>query len=78
MNLELSFNGPQKSFIRYMVDLVKLVGTCRLYNSFSFNARMLGTFNHDFILLNMGFMHLVAWLFSESRGNSPINVSSFP
>lgn len=55
MNLELSFNGPQKSFIRYMVDLGKLVGTCRLYNYFSFIARMLGTFNHDFIALEYGF-----------------------
>lgn len=29
-------------------------------------------------LPNVGFMHLVAWLVSESRGNSHINVSSFP
>lgn len=55
MNLELLFSSPWKNFIRYMVDLGKHVGTCRLCNSNSFIARMLGTSIHDFISLECGF-----------------------
>lgn len=55
MNLELSFSSPWKSFIRYVVELEKCLGTCRLCNSNSFVARMLGTLTHDFISPECGF-----------------------
>lgn len=55
MNLKLSFSSPWKSFIRYVMDLGKHVGTCRLRNSSSFIARMLGTPIHDFISPECGF-----------------------
>lgn len=55
MNLELSFSSPWKSFIGYMVDLRKCVGTCTLCNSDIFIARMLGTLTRDFISPECGF-----------------------
>lgn len=77
INLKLSCNSSWRSFIKYMVDLEKQVGTCRLCNSNSFIARMLGSLTMTSFPLNVGFTHGVAWLFSENRDKSHINVSSF-
>ena len=48
-------NKTWKSFIRYMVDLGKRVGTCMLCNSNSLIARILGTLTSDFISPECGF-----------------------
>ena len=48
-------NKTWKSFIRYMVDLGKRVGTCMLCNSNSLIARILETLTNDFTSPECGF-----------------------